>query len=531
MATAADTTAGGPPPDRAERRGRVSPPALAAGLLVGAFAVLAVVFVFRGRLNADEGWYLYGGRLAWRGQLPYKDFAFTQMPLTAYVYGLLQTIEASVFLGRLTSVVFAVGAVALSTRVAWREAGRAAGVAVALLCVAFPVGVYNLTLVKTYALSAFLLAAVLACLTAAGRPALHWTLGTAAAFGLLLTRTTGLPITVLVVLFCVVRAPDRVTRRNVVWCTVAGVVATLALPLTAPGSARYNLFTFHNLLWHGADLGTKLDEIVTTRLEDWVRAYPAYLALVVGAVVAVCTSRRLRAYLRRQPGVAVVAIGIFGMLGAQLVGGEWAPVEYFTPVIPALLAVTVVMLVRALRPDDGWAAHRALAVGTVVVLAAVAISTLVHPGVGEYFTTPTDAGSVQEAGRVADVIRAHTRDGDLVLTMWAQPSGLESTRDQVDGVTMGVFSYEDLTRQQAQEYHFVNREMLRSMLRRQEPAAVVLTGVDQLVFGSRGTFSNVPADPDEITGELEGRYRLVDTARTYGVNEATWVRIYVRGNR
>ena len=528
MATAADTTGDERATARGTRRGRLSPPAIAAGLLVGAFAVLAVVFVFRGRLNADEGWYLYGGRLAWRGQLPYKDFAFTQMPLTAYVYGLGQTIARSVFLGRLTSVVFAVGAVALCTRVAWREAGRAAGVAVALLCVAFPVGVYNLTLVKTYALSAFLLAAVLACLTASGRPALHWTLATAAGFGLLLTRTTGLPVTVLVVLFCTVRAPDRVTRRNVVWCTIAGAVATLALPLTAPSSARYNLFTFHNLLWHGADLRTKLDEILTTRLEDWVRAYPAYLALAAAALVAVCTSRRLRGYLRRQPGIAIVALGVVGMLLAQLVGGEWAPVEYFTPVIPALLAVTVVMLLQALRPDDGWASHRALGVGAMVAVAAISISTLVHPGVGEYFTTPTDAGSVQEAGRIADVLRAHTRDGDLVLTMWAQPSGLESTRDQVDGVTMGVFSYEDLTRQEAKDYHFVNREMLRSMLRRQEPAAVVLTGIDELVFGSRGTFSDVPADPEEIIGELEGRYRLVDTGRTYGANEPTWVRIYVR---
>lgn len=513
------------------RRGRPSAPAIAAALIVAAFALAAIVFVFRGRLNGDEGWYLYGGRLAWRGQLPYKDFAFTQMPLTAYVYGFLQTITPSVFLGRLTSVAFAVGAVALCTRVAWREAGRAAGIAVAVLCVAFPVGIYNLTLVKTYALSAFMLAAVLACLTAPGRPARTWTLATAAAFGLLLTRTTGLPVTALVVLFCLVRAPDRATRRSVAWCTFAGVIVTLALPLTAPSSARYNLFTFHNLLWHGADARTKLDEILNTRVGDWLRDYPAYFVLAGAAVVAVCASTQLRAYLRRQPGVAIVALGIVGMLLAQLAGGEWAPVEYFTPVIPALLAVTVVMLMQALRPDDGWTAHRTLAVGATVAVAAVAITTLVHPGVSEYFTGPGDAGSVQEAGHIADVLRAHTRDGDLVLTMWAQSSGLESGRDQVDGVTMGVFSYEDLTLQEAQDYHFVNRPMLRSMLRRRTPAAVVFTGVDELVFTGRGAFSSVPADPDEIFGELDGRYRLVETARTYGVNEPTWVRVYVRDDR
>jgi hypothetical protein len=515
----------------ADAPARSRAPAIAAGVLVGAFAILALVFVFRGRLNADEGWYLYGGRLAWRGQLPYKDYAFTQMPLTAYVYGPLQTITASVFLGRLTSVVFAVGAVALSTRVAWREAGRAAGIAVALLCVAFPVGVYNLTLVKTYALSAFFLAAVLACLTSPGRPARWWTLATAASFGLLLTRTTGLPVTVLVVLFCIFRAPDRATRRNVMWCTLAGVVGTLALPLTDPSSAKYNLFTFHNLLWHGADARTKIDVIVHDRIEDWLRDYPAYLALGVAAFLAIYVSKRLRAYLVRQPGVAIVGLGVVGMLVAQLVGGEWASVEYFTPVIPALLAVTVIMLVHTVRPETGWAASRALAGVAVVAVVGVAVTTLVHPGVSEYFTSPSDAGSVQQAGRIADVLRDHTRDGDLVLTMWAQPSGLESGRDQVDGVTMGVFSYEDLTLQEAHDYHFVNREMLRSMLHRKEPAAVVFTGVDELVFGFQGTFSTVPADPDEILGELEGRYRLVETTSTWGVDEPTWVKVYVRDDR
>lgn len=528
MVTTTDPTASRP---RSQRHPHPSGAVVVAGLLISAFAALALVFVFRGRLNADEGWYLYGGRLSWRGQLPYRDFAFTQMPLTAYVYGLLQLIKGSVVLGRLTSVPFAVGAVVLCTRVAWREAGRAAAVAVALLCLASPVGVYNLTLVKTYALSAFLLAAVLACLTSPGRPARMWTLATAASFGLLLTRTTGLPVTLLVVLFCLFRAPGRATRRNVAWCTAGGVVTTLALPLADPSSARYNLITFHNLLWHGADTRTKIDAIVHTRIGDWLRAYPAYFVLLGAAFVAVYLSRRLRSYLRSQPGVAVVGVGVVAMLAAQLVGGEWAPVEYFTPVIPALLAVTVVMLVHALRPDAGWAPQSVLTAGAVVAVAAVAVTTLVHPGVGEYFTSSTDVGSVQQAGRVADVLRAHTRRGDLVLTMWAQPSGLESGRDQVDGVTMGVFSYEDLTLRQARDYHFVNRPMLRSMLRRGEPAAVVFTGVDQLAFSFRGAFSTVPADPAEIFGELDHHYRLVETTRTWGANEPTWLKVYVRDDR
>ena len=192
-------------------------PSLLAGLAIGAvalYAVASLVFVFRGRLNADEGWYLYAGRLVWRGQLPYRDFAFPQMPLTPYVYGISQIFKPSLYLGRLTSCAFAVAAVGLAVRVAWREGGRIAGVAVAVLCLAFPTGIYNLTLTKTYALSAFLMVAVLAALTSPGRPIRTWPLATAAAIGLALTRTTGLPLTLLVVVWCIARAPDATTRRR-----------------------------------------------------------------------------------------------------------------------------------------------------------------------------------------------------------------------------------------------------------------------------------------------------------------------------
>src|SRR5206468_10365229 len=103
-------------------------------------------------------------------------------------------------------------------------------------------------------------------------------------------------------------------------------------------------------------------------------------------------------------------------------------VEYFTPVIPTLLAVTIVMLVQAVQPQAGWMTPRAIGIGAGLVVVAVAVSTLVHPGVGEYFTASGDAGSVQHADRVADYLRANTRDGDRVLTMWAQPSGLVSGR-------------------------------------------------------------------------------------------------------
>ena len=429
------------------------------------YAVLSSVFVLRGRLNADEGWYLYSSRLAWRGQLPYHDFAFPQMPLTAYVYGLGQTISASLYVGRITSLVLGVAAVALSVRVTWREAGRASAIAVAALIVAFPTGVYNLTITKTYALTAFLLAVALSALTSPGRPSRAWPLATAAAIGVLATRTTGLPLVLLVVLFCLVRAPDRATRRNVAFVTAGGGVILAAFLLVDPTAARYDLVTFHNLLWQGADVGSKLETIVRDRVPDWLGDYPGYVVLLAAAVLAVFLSAPLRRYLRRVPGVAVVGLGIVGALVAQLVAGEWAPVEYATPLVPALLTVTVIMLTHALRPADGWATRRGIAVVAGVAVAALAVSTVFHPGAGEYFTGSDNPGSVAAANRVGEYLADNTRSGDEVLTLWAQPAGLVSGRDNVPGVSMGLFSYEDLTTADALDLQYVNAELLRRTLR------------------------------------------------------------------
>ena len=49
------------------------------GILYGANLVL-------GNLNQDEGWYLYTAKLMSQGQLPFRDFAYTQGPIMPQVY-------------------------------------------------------------------------------------------------------------------------------------------------------------------------------------------------------------------------------------------------------------------------------------------------------------------------------------------------------------------------------------------------------------------------------------------------------------
>ena len=119
------------------------------------YVIASVAYLFLGQLNGDEGWYLYTSKLILQGALPYRDIAYTQMPLISYVYGVLQIVQPSIYLGRLTSIILSFGALLLGVATARRYAGARAGAIAALLFATFAFGIYFNSIVKTYALVSF----------------------------------------------------------------------------------------------------------------------------------------------------------------------------------------------------------------------------------------------------------------------------------------------------------------------------------------------------------------------------------------
>ncbi len=53
--------------------------------LIGAVALYAFAVWF-GNLNQDEGWYLYAAKCVAAGEVPYRDFFFTQGPFMPTIY-------------------------------------------------------------------------------------------------------------------------------------------------------------------------------------------------------------------------------------------------------------------------------------------------------------------------------------------------------------------------------------------------------------------------------------------------------------
>ncbi|MDQ2693075.1 MAG: hypothetical protein M3Y68_13640, partial [Chloroflexota bacterium] len=127
-------------------------------IVVGAeiFLIGGIFMLFSGKLNMDEAWYLYASKLVYRGEIPYRDFAFTQMPLLPYIYGIPQLMFGqSLLVGRATSLFFTTLSFFLALKVTHRYSGATGAGLTAIFLGTFFFGIYNLTIVKTYALVTF----------------------------------------------------------------------------------------------------------------------------------------------------------------------------------------------------------------------------------------------------------------------------------------------------------------------------------------------------------------------------------------
>ncbi len=128
-------------------------------LALAACVVLCGAAVWMGGLNQDEGWYLYAANLVAEGQMPYRDFAFTQGPVLPFVYsaftwvwragGLLGARLVTLALG-LVGILFAVG---LARRLVSDEKRNEAALVVFFLLATNLYHLYYLAIPKTYALA------------------------------------------------------------------------------------------------------------------------------------------------------------------------------------------------------------------------------------------------------------------------------------------------------------------------------------------------------------------------------------------
>jgi len=117
-------------------------------------ACVAVLAVWWGGVNQDEGWYLYAARLVGEGKVPYRDFFFTQGPVLPYVYSVMPV--HGLLSGRLVTFAFSVFsvlvAIAFARRLVSKESRNAVSLAVFAMLACNLYHMYFTSIPKTYAL-------------------------------------------------------------------------------------------------------------------------------------------------------------------------------------------------------------------------------------------------------------------------------------------------------------------------------------------------------------------------------------------
>ena len=490
------------------------------------YAVLGAANLHFGDLNQDEGWYLYAARQVHDGAVPYRDFAFTQGPMLPLVYSMAQPLvdRWGVAGGRLFSLLVgflgALAAAALAARVA---PGGRKGLAALLTFILIAGNVYQsyfTTLVKTYSLCAFFLAAGLLALSGArGRGGwLTCFLG-----GILLALSAGtrvsagiaMPLAGLYLLFQRRRYGD--SRWLCFGVGGALGLAALAVPflLIAREGFLFGMFEYHTHRMAGGLLSGLVYK--AGFISRFVQAY--FLPVCLAAAVVLLGWTKSREREQGEPFNVLLWLVVAGVTLVHF-AAPFPYEDYQVLVFPVFAAALAVSLVSSFKfqVSDRWTLW--LLVFVFAASVASAFSSPVNQnwmisGRDRIWWKVKDQTQLQKLREVGSWISEQMGMDDLLLTQDTYLA-VEANLRVPEGMEMGPFSYfPDMDRARAETLHVLNRELLLELLQKTDAPMAALSGYS-LSIQSPGV-SEIPEEQRlEIWKALETRYEEIYQVPEFG---------------
>ena len=314
-------------------------------LAVFAFVVLGAAAVWMGGLNQDEGWYLYAANMVAEGQVPYRDFFFTQGPVMPWVYSAFAGIWKT--WGLLGARVFTLGlgvlgivlAMGLARRLAPDGQKGAAGLIVLFLLGCNLYHLYYVAIPKTYALASLF---VLAGFFLATFDSVFCALGA----GILFTFAAGTRISLGAILPVVGFGLLLSRRWRALFGFFLGCFGALALvygPFLCDAGAREGLLAAQQ--YHAARGGFDLVWTVgsVSRLVRWY--LPVFIVLGLGGVGLIKSKSRVEVEQRSADSTvrlgtstsAILLWGFFAVFAVQML----APFPYEDYQVPVMGVLAV----------------------------------------------------------------------------------------------------------------------------------------------------------------------------------------------
>jgi 4-amino-4-deoxy-L-arabinose transferase-like glycosyltransferase len=334
-------------------------------LLAGAHVLFACWNILYSGQNADEGFYALAARGVWQGEVPYRDFCYTQMPLLPYVNGLvMQLIGFGLFEQRAVNGLW--GALTLLLVVRWlaprTSPAWALGFGLLLSLSATWMGFIHLG--KTYALVGLIMLAAVWVYS-------EWTPGARKVISLAFLATLGIgcrlttaPFFAILWLGATLELPLRPLHRwgwraagSLLW----PVILLLPFYLAAPEAAYFWTMGFHRLSVPNKPWHMSWQVIVALAPALW-------LGLVLGWGHAAMTRR----WPERREGFILCAT-LVAMAFNLLPAGVYE--EYGVPFLPPLLLLVATGLWRA-GFSWAWLRRPLVPLSLIVINLSVAVGLL-----------------------------------------------------------------------------------------------------------------------------------------------------------
>ena len=501
-------------------------------------ATCAVLSLWWGSLNQDEGWYLYAAQMVREGKLPYRDFFFTQGPTLPFVYSVLSPVWGpnsplhGLLGGRVVTFLLGLMATLLASGLVRRlvPAGRrsAACLAVFALLAGNLYHVYFTTIPKTYALGAFFVLAgflMLAVGLGLGRSeplrggrriAAIIAAGLALAFasGTRISLILMLPVTGVILLLCF-----RHCRWAFLWFGLGGAVGLFLtyglFALDPPSHAGLLAAQKYHAARGGFDPFFAIGAV--SRL---VRGYAALAAVLFAGLLC---HNETDDGVNGQGDCSKILMWMMGLSFAAVfllqLSAPFPYDDYQVPLMGMLTVLIVAWLFRRGTNPVRQAGFAVLAAGMVSMSSPMLQQWAVY-GQDRFWSVKKERTELSKLRFMAEEINLLDPGGSTLLTQDLYLA-VEAGRKVPEGLEMGPFSYfPDLSTAEAKARHVMNTEMLEQLLASAPTEVAAFSGYAFAVAAPK--CDEVPFDRQkQFFHILKKKYEVADTEANFGQNATT----------
>ena len=497
---------------------------------------VAVLSVWWGAVNQDEGWYLYAARLVGEGKLPYRDFFFTQGPVLPFLYSALPI--HGLLSGRLVtlgfSLVATLMAIAFARRLVAPDRRGLVSLTVFALLACNLYHVYFTTIPKTYAVGGlFVMAGFL--LLARG-----WNFFAAMSFAF--ASGTRISLVLILGVVGVGLLVTRFRRLHWLWFGLGGVLGLFLV---------YGLFALDPPSLKGL--------LAAQAYHAGRGGFDPFFA--IGAV-----SRLARGYLAAGAVLFAAALGLSGFglrvpgLGSRgrspsltpnpqltplnpqrflkwMAGLSFAAVfllqmsapfpydDYEVPIMPILVALIAVWFVDGVMRPAAARWFVALTAG-MCAFASPLLQEWMTNGQDRFWSLKKERSELAQMRAVAQKLEALDPGGTMLLTQDLYLA-VEMGRKVPEGLEMGPFSYfPAMSTEEAEALHVMNGERLERLIDSAPCELAAFSGYGFAIEVPKGART-----PDETVrrfgDRLRKRYKRIGLERYFGQNH-TWLEMFKR---